>query len=333
MRPKSGAIVGAGLSSRFASGRAQIRRERSDVDRSAERGRAPSPRRLELEGHGGIPLVADAWGDPDAPPVVLLHGGGQTRHAWGSTAEDLAREGWHAISVDLRGHGESGWAPDGDYSVDAFVRDVRAWIVGFRERPVLVGASLGGLSALLAEGEAEESLCAALILVDIAARIEREGALRIISFMQARPDGFASLEDAADTVAAYLPNRRRPRDLSGLTRNLRQGSDGRWRWHWDPGFLAPGRGPRPGEEPVRLERAARALRVPTLLIRGRLSDLLSESGAQHFLALVPHARFTDVSDAGHMVAGDRNDLFTEAVVAFLRSVRRDGADLSRAESQ
>ena len=303
------------------------------MKRSTESSLALEPRRLQFEGHGGIALVADSWGDSEAPPVVLLHGGGQTRHAWGGTAETLAREGWHAISVDLRGHGESGWSPDGDYSVDAFVRDVRAWIVGFRERPVLVGASLGGISALLAEGEAESSLCAALVLVDIAARIEREGAMRIIAFMQARPDGFANLEEAAEAIATYLPNRRRPRDPSGLARNLRQGPDGRWRWHWDPGFLAPGRGPRPGEEPLRLERAARALRVPTLLVRGRLSDLLSESGAQHFLSLVPHARFVDVRDAGHMVAGDRNDRFTEAVVDFLRSVRSEGANAVGSDSR
>jgi non-heme chloroperoxidase len=275
---------------------------------------------MKMEGHGGIPLLADAWGDPEHPPVVLLHGGGQTRHAWGGTASTLAREGWYAVSLDLRGHGESGWAPDGDYSVDAFVRDVRAWVGGFRVRPVLVGASLGGISALLAEGEAEQSLCAALVLVDIAARIERDGAMRIIEFMQAEPEGFSSLEAAADAVAAYLPHRERPRDLSGLARNLREGADGRWRWHWDPAFLAPGRGPRPSEEPLRLEHAARALQIPTLLVRGRRSDLLSEEGARHFLSLVPHAHFADVRDAGHMVAGDRNDLFTDAVVAFLRSI-------------
>lgn len=280
------------------------------------------PRPLQLAGHGGLPLAADAWGDPASPPVVLLHGGGQTRHAWGGTAEALARAGWHAVAVDLRGHGESGWAPGGDYSVEAFVNDVRAWAGCFGRPPVLVGASLGGISALLAEGEAREPLCAALVLVDIATRIERAGAVRIIQFMQARPAGFATLEEAAQAVAAYLPHRKRPRDLGGLARNLRRGTDGRWRWHWDPAFLEPGRGPRPGEDAGRLERAARALRVPTLLVRGRLSDLLSEEGARHFLSLVPHARFADVSDAGHMVAGDRNDLFTDAVVDFLRSVWR-----------
>jgi len=283
---------------------------------------ASTPRPLRLEGHGGIALAADAWGDPEAPPVVLLHGGGQTRHAWGGTAEALALEGWHAIAVDLRGHGESAWSPERDYSVEAFVNDVGAWAARFRERPVLVGASLGGISALLAEGEAPAPLSAALVLVDIGVRIEVQGALRIIQFMQARPEGFADLEDAADAVAAYLPHRKRPRDLTGLARNLREGPDGRFRWHWDPAFLEPGRGPRPGQDTARLERAARALRVPTLLVRGALSDLLSEEGARHFLALAPHARFADVSGAGHMVAGDRNDAFTGAVVSFLRDIRR-----------
>jgi pimeloyl-ACP methyl ester carboxylesterase len=281
---------------------------------------APEPRPLRLAGSGGLPLVADAWGDPAAAPVLLLHGGGQTRHAWGGTAEALARAGWHAVALDLRGHGESGWAPDRDYSVEAFVQDLRACVAHFARRPVLVGASLGGLAALLAEGEAPTPICDALVLVDIAVRIEVQGAQRIISFMQARPEGFASLEEAADAVAAYLPHRRRPSDLSGLARNLRRSDDGRYRWHWDPAFLEPGHGPRPGQDGARLERAARALRVPTLLVRGRLSDLLSEEGARHFLALAPHARFADVRDAGHMVAGDRNDRFTEAVVSFLRSL-------------
>jgi len=286
-----------------------------------QRERALGPRPVRLEGHGGLALAADAWGDPEAPPVVLLHGGGQTRHAWGGTAEALAREGWHAVAVDLRGHGESDWSPTRDYSVGAFVADVRACAARFRERPVLVGASLGGISALLAEGEAPAPLCAGLVLVDIAVRIELAGARRIISFMQARPEGFASLEEAADAVAAYLPHRRRPPDLAGLGRNLRRRADGRFRWHWDPAFLEPGHGPRPGEDAAQLERCARALRVPTLLVRGRLSDLLSEEGARHFLSLAPAARFVDVSDAGHMVAGDHNDAFTGAVVAFLRSIR------------
>ena len=279
----------------------------------------PPARPLGLAGRDGLPLAADSYGDPAHPPVLLLHGGGQTRFAWGGTAQALAADGWYAVSMDLRGHGESGWDPAGDYSVEAFVEDVQAVVAQLGATPVLVGASLGGIAALIAEGEAHPSFARALVLVDIAPRIEPSGAIRIIQFMQGKPGGFASLEEAADAVAAYLPHRRRPEDLSGLARNLRRTADGRLRWHWDPKFLEPGHGPRPGQDTDRLRAAARRLRVPTLLVRGRLSDLLSEEGAREFLALVPHARFADVSDAGHMVAGDRNDLFSEAVVGFLRN--------------
>jgi len=286
---------------------------------------APPVARLSLAGRDLV-LAADAWGDPSDRPVLLLHGGGQTRHAWGGTAAALAREGWYAVALDLRGHGDSGWDARGDYSVDAFVADLRAVLGQLPERPVLVGASLGGITALLAEAESETSISRALVLVDIAVRIEPEGALRIISFMQARPEGFASLDEAADAVAAYLPHRERPSDLSGLAKNLRRGADGRWRWHWDPRFLEPGHGPRPGQQGDRMEAAARRLRVPTLLVRGRLSDLLSEQGARHFLELAPLARFVDVSGAGHMVAGDRNDRFTDAVLGFLRELERSESD-------
>jgi len=279
--------------------------------------------RLRLIGRDGIELAADAYGDPTHPPVLLLHGGGQTRFAWGGTAAQLAADGWYAVSMDLRGHGESAWDAAGDYSVNAYVADVRAVVPQLGAPPVLVGASLGGIASLLAEGEGDASSCAALVLVDIAPKIEGSGALRIIQFMQGGADGFASLEEAADAVAAYLPHRERPRDLSGLAKNLRSMPDGRLRWHWDPRFLQPGHGPKPGQEPDRLRAAARKLRVPTLLVRGKLSDLLSEDGAQDFLSLVPHARFADVSGAGHMVAGDRNDRFSAAVIEFLREVRSD----------
>jgi non-heme chloroperoxidase len=278
-------------------------------------------RPLALAGRDGLALAADAYGHPAHPPVLLLHGGGQTRFAWGGTAQALAAAGWYAVSMDLRGHGESSWDPAGDYSVEAFVEDVQAVVARLGAAPVLVGASLGGIAALIAEGESHPSFASALVLVDIAPRIEPVGAVRIIQFMQGKPEGFATLEEAADAVASYLPHRRRPSDLSGLAKNLRRTPDGRYRWHWDPKFLEPGHGPRPGQDTDRLRAAARRLRVPTLLVRGRLSDLLSQEGANEFLALVPHARFADVSDAGHMVAGDRNDRFTSAVLDFLRELR------------
>jgi len=282
---------------------------------------------LEFRGFGGIRLAADVSGPESGPPVVFLHGGGQTRHSWRATVNTLADKGWRAYTVDLRGHGESEWAPDGDYSMDAFAGDVAAVAASFDRRPALVGASLGGVSSLSAVGTSADPLASALVLVDVAPRIEFAGAMRIGEFMRARmEEGYGSLEEVADAIAAYNPHRPRPSDLSGLRKNLRQRHDGRWVWHWDPRFQSGARGSQEETrialvQPERLEEAARALTIPTLLVRGRVSDLLSEEGARQFLALVPHAEFLDVEGAGHMVAGDRNDLFSDGVIAFLDKVR------------
>lgn len=263
----------------------------------------------------GLRLVGEAWGDPSAQPVLFLHGGGQTRFSWKGTAQTLAAKGWYAVAIDHRGHGESDWAPDGDYSLDAFVRDLHFVAKSFHTAPVVVGASLGGLTALLASGESGLEL-PGLVLVDIAPRIEKEGSHRIAAFMKARPDGFESLDEAADVIASFTPERKRKPDHSTLAKNLREGEDGRFRWHWDPRFLSA-TGPVQLMDRERLFSAARNLKMPTLLVRGRQSDIVSEEGAAEFLELLPRGEFVDVSDAGHMVAGDRNDIFTSAVATFL----------------
>jgi pimeloyl-ACP methyl ester carboxylesterase len=175
------------------------------------------------------------------------------------------------------------------------------------------------MTSLLTEGESSQPVSSAVVLVDITPRVEQEGVDRIRAFMTARPDGFAGLEEVADTIAAYLPHRPRPKDLNGLTKNLRKGADGRYRWHWDPQLISPAR-LRPN--PERMLAAARALRVPTLLVRGKISDVVSEETAAEFRAAVPHAQYVDVSGAGHMVAGDRNDAFSEAVIDFLLRNRK-----------
>jgi pimeloyl-ACP methyl ester carboxylesterase len=288
------------------------------VRAGSEPARPPTATAAEFRGKGGIRLVGDAYGDPGARPVVLLHGGGQTRHAWGGTAAALAAAGWYAVALDMRGHGDSEWAADGDYSVDTLAADLHH-VARALGRPAVVGASLGGITALLAEGEAPQSIARAIVLVDVAPRVELPGVTRIVSFMTGRPEGFATLDEAADAIAAYNSHRPRPTDLSGLRKNLRQGDDGRYRWHWDPALMSDKR-PGATQNPERQEAAARRLTVPTLLVRGRMSDLLSESGARAFLAIVPHARYADVTGAGHMVAGDRNDAFTRAVVDFLADV-------------
>jgi len=281
----------------------------------------PIAKRRELESADGLTLVADAYGDDGAPPVLLLHGGGQTRHAWAGTGVALAAEGYYAVSLDLRGHGESDWCPNGDYRHNAFAADTAAVAASFDRPPVLVGASLGGLSSLFALAEARSAgrptPAAALVLVDIATRMQVDGARRILAFMNAHPDGFESLDEAADAIHAYNPHRPRPKDPSGLEKNLRLRGDGRYRWHWDPAFVEGRLTPSAMNELDRLDDAARSLEIPALLVRGRMSDLLSEDDAQHFLDLAPHARFVDVSNAGHMVAGDRNDQFSRAVIDFL----------------
>jgi len=238
---------------------------------------------------------------------------------WSGTGRRLGAEGWRAISLDLRGHGESDWSPDGRYGIEPFLADLIHVARGLPREPVLVGASLGGIASLLAVGESP-GLARALVMVDVTPRLESEGVERIIDFMTAQPDGFASLDEAAEAVAAYRKHRPRPGDRSGLLKNLRLGDDGRYRWHWDPAFIGM-REEGAVHQPDRLLEAAQSLTIPTLLVRGRESDVVSRDGADEFLAAAAHARFVDVSGAGHMVAGDRNDAFTEAVVAFLAELR------------
>ena len=271
--------------------------------------------RLSIPG-SGLRLAADVVGAADAPTLLFLHGSGQTRQSWGGALEQAAKRGYRAISLDLRGHGDSDWSPDGRYTLDRFAADVREAIEYLGGEPIVVGASLGGIIGLLI-GATPQPPMRGLVLVDITPRVEMSGAKEVSAFMDSAPNGFASVEEAADAVAAYLPHRQRPKDTSGLKRNLRL-RDGRYYWHWDPAMLHMGRdaaakicGPNP------LEAAARALGIPTLLIRGSRSGIVSEAGVREFLEMVPHAEFVDISDAHHMVAGDANDAFNDAVFSFV----------------
>ncbi len=272
---------------------------------------------------GGVSVAADLYG-ATGPLVLLQHGGGQTRHAWRGAGEVLARAGYRAVSLDARGHGDSDWAPDGNYSTEALVADLAAVVEHFDEKPILVGASMGGGTSLVAIGEhAVEAN--SLVLVDTAPRIEAAGVRKIHDFMAQAPEGFATLTEVADAIAAYQPHRKRPRKLDGLAKNVRQWPDGKYRWHWDPMFM---KRPRMHleERIARQENAAVQLNYlpcPTLLVRGGLSDVLSIEGAQKFLELVPKAQYVNVTDAAHMVAGDRNDIFVSALLDFLNPVFSD----------
>lgn len=276
-------------------------------------------RRFEFDGEDGITLVADAYGDAANPAVILAHGGGQTRHSWGATASTLADQGWYAVAYDHRGHGESGWSQDALYEMVHFALDMACLARSFDQPPAVVGASLGGMAAMLGAGEIEAGMFSSIVLVDVTPRLNRDGVTKIFEFMQEHIEsGFASLEEAAEAVAKYTGRPLRD-DHSGLRKNLRE-RNGRFYWHWDPNFFKPRQnGP---SQPERMVEAAVRIDVPVMLIRGRSSDVVTEEEVDDFLQLIPHAEFVDVEKARHMVAGDRNDIFTDAVIEFLARLRR-----------
>ena len=276
---------------------------------------AVPPLRVRRFADHGLEIVADEAGPAGATPVILLHGGGQTRGAWGGAVRGAARGGSHMTSAYLRAPGVRGCSPDADYTMAAHATDVAAIARELDRPPFVVGASLGGMTGL-AYAAAGHPM-AGLVLVDIAPTVNTAGTDKILAFMHSAPDGFASVDEAADAVAAYLPHRPRPKDTSGLMKNLRL-RDGRYYWHWDPRMFQQGRPPRDHEG---LRDAARNLSVPTLLVRGQMSDVLSQEGVDDFRTLVPHAEFADIAGADHMVAGDRNDAFNAATFDFLERHR------------
>lgn len=262
----------------------------------------------------GVAIAADVGGPDNAPTVVLMHGGGQTRGSWSGAMRALLAEGYRVVNVDARGHGDSGWMAQGGYTLSRRAQDLGAIVRDVAAAPVaMVGASLGGATAITAAGE---RTCdpAAIVLVDIVPHPEQRGVENIKAFMRANPDGFATVDEAAEAVAAYNPHRPRPTNHAGLMRNLRA-RDGRLFWHWDPRILDDADRDTDLEQ---LARHAATLTMPTLLVRGLASDVVSDAGVARFRALLPSLAVADVGGAGHMVAGDRNDAFNQTVIGFLR---------------
>ena len=261
--------------------------------------RFPSPR--ALQGH---------------PALVYAHGFGQTRGAWNRTGLAMAAHGYAGLAYDARGHGESDRNAAGlPYTGDQFADDLIVMAGEQPEPPVLVGASMGGLFGLIAESR-WPGLFRAMVLVDITPRWESAGLQRILGFMTAFPDGFASLEHAADVIAAYQPQRRTRKTPDDLRELLRQGDDGRWHWHWDP-RLVDELARDSAQHQDAIAEAARRVQCPVLLISGGRSDLVSEKTVEEFKQLVPHARHFHLPQATHMVAGDDNDAFTATVLEYL----------------
>ncbi len=280
-----------------------------------------APNTVEFRGVDDLVLIADEWngGARSAargrPAILMLHGGGQNRFSWKNTGQILADDGFHVVALDSRGHGDSDRSPTADYALEFLCGDALRVIDAIGGPVVLIGASMGGLTGILAAHEAGPAKVTKLVLVDVVPRFEKGGSQRIRDFMFNHVHGFDSLDEAADAVAAYLPHRTKPRSPEGLKKNLRE-RDGRWYWHWDPRFLT-----KPEDDPAmrveKIEQAAIDLKIPILLIRGKLSDVVSMDGVRDFLAKVPRAEFVELSDAGHTAAGDDNDAFSAAVVEFV----------------
>ncbi len=276
----------------------------------------------------GVRLEGDQYG-ASGRPVILLHGGGQTRHSWRRTGEKLAEAGFVALPFDQRGHGGSTRASDQRYTFFDFAADAHALGLAMSKRfgaaPALVGASLGGMCGLIGSHLPPANPFAGLVLVDVTPRMDPNGVAAVQGFMRERAnEGFATIEEAAEAIAAYLPHRPKPKSLDGLRKNLRKGADGRFYWHWDPAFLTGPHQIQTDRERVETAAlaAARALAIPSLLVRGEASELVREEQAQEYLAAARGSEFVDVKDARHMVAGDSNNVFTSAVLDFL--LRRVG---------
>lgn len=269
-----------------------------------------------IKNRQGLEIACESRGSPDNSPVILLHGGGQTRHSWGTAMEALASAGYHAISYDTRGHGESDWSPTGDYSYASLSGDL-VEIAAPLDRPIaLVGASLGAITAFRVTAEAKLDV-AALVLVDMVLTPSQRGGKRIMSFMNNNSAGFATVEEAANAISAYFPERPRPDDLSGLHKNLRKGGDGRLYWHWDPRLLGDTRSLTPPDISWAIEMTT-SIDCPLLVVRGGRSDVVDDDGIAEMKRLIPQTQIFNVENAGHMVVGTDNDAFNAGVMDFVR---------------
>lgn len=275
-------------------------------------------------GRSGFCLVEDRqvhyleWGRWGAPPVLCLHGGGQTAYMFEELGAALV-ERYHVLAPDLPSHGDSDTVDEFGPAAIAATKPPLLREFGL-ERVHLVGASLGGMAGLVLAAE-HPDLVATVSLIDVGHQLEKEGVRKIVDFMAAH-ESFASLEEAAAAISEYLPQRREVRPES-LTRNLRRRDDGRWVWKHAYGRRIregapqdhPAENLQPLLETVRV--AAQRVTCPVLVLRGARSDVLSDEGATAVVDLIPDARLEIVERAGHLAAGDNPHSTVNLIRAFL----------------
>lgn len=237
---------------------------------------------------------------------------------------ELVKRGFHVISLDARGHGESDWSVAGNYSLSVLSGDLQEVMGTLSTKPALIGASMGGMTAIHAIGQAP-NVASALVLVDVVPSIERSGAKKILDFLHRHESGFDSLHEAADAVSDYNPTRPRPRDHRGLMKNLRRHTDGRFYWHWDPDFFRRSDLVQPHRLTSDLHRLCQRIKVPALLVRGTHSEVVTDEGVQVLREYLPQLEVFEVKGAGHMIPGDRNEIFNVGTLDFLNKHFSRGA--------
>lgn len=269
----------------------------------------------------GLKLAYQEWGNQSSPPIVMLHGFGVSGHMFDEFAERMQDRYW-LLALDQRGHGDSDWAEDGDYSRDAFVEDLE----GFRtalgiDNFVLIGHSMGGLNAV-AYVNRYPGHVRALVLVDVGPEASREGVDNIVRFTRG-PDEL-EFEEFVQMAHRFNPRRTLENIRERMRHRLKPTESGKWTWKFDRRFREPGSNLNIGWKlsPDELWQLFRNITVPTLLIRGAESDVLSPEVAERCVHEMPAARLVTIPGAGHSVPGDNPDAFTEAVATFLAEVER-----------
>jgi pimeloyl-ACP methyl ester carboxylesterase len=272
----------------------------------------PDDRRVALNGLGFRYLD---WGTSSKPPILFLHGGALTAHTWDLCCLAL-RDDYHCLALDQRGHGDSDWAPDADYSIAAQRQDIEAFAaaVGL-DRFVLVGMSMGAINALAYAIEHAPRL-RALVLIDAGPEVRRRGSRRIRDFVNggAEPE---TLEAIIARALAFNP-RRDPQVLRrSLMHNLRRGDDGNWVWKYDRRrFQAMGNEHHAAER-RRLADGLARVACPTLVVRGGESDVFHDEDAKRLAAALPDGRWVKIPQAGHTVQGDNPKDLVAALRDFL----------------
>jgi esterase len=255
------------------------------------------------------------WGTKGQRPILFLHGGALTAHTWDLCCLAL-RDEFHCMALDQRGHGDTDWAPDADYSIGAQREDVRGFAeaIGL-DQFALVGMSLGAINGL-AYAIAYPKTLSALVLIDAGPNVRRPGSSRIRDFVNggAEPE---SLEAIIDRALAFNP-RRDPLVLRrSLMHNLRRQEDGNWVWKYDRRRFQSMGGERHGEERRGLADGLARVGCPTLVVRGAESDVFHDEDAERLAAGLPDGRWVKIPKAGHTVQGDNPKDLVAALQAFL----------------